>query len=84
MPYTMTPLQSWAFLILLFTLIGLSIRLVAIDLPMWIAAKTGRGESVPDNVIPLPGATSEPIVQNPEEPAHERENRPYDWAIDGL
>lgn len=76
----MTPLQSWSFILLLILLVVMLTWFFTHDLPAWLAESDDESEAE-DNVLHLPTAGNEPVIQ----PVNPRpKTRPYDWAIDGL
>ena len=76
----MTPLQSWSFILLIILLVAMLTWFFAYELPAWMAESDDESEDE-DNVLELPTAGDEPVIQ----PLIPRpKTRPYDWAIDGL
>lgn len=76
----MTPLQSWSFILLIILLVAMLTWFFAYELPAWLAESDDESEDE-DNVLELPTAGDEPVIQ----PLIPRpKTRPYDWAIDGL
>ena len=76
----MPPLQSWSFILLIILLVAMLTWFFAYELPAWLAESDDESEDE-DNVLELPTAGDEPVIQ----PLIPRpKTRPYDWAIDGL
>jgi hypothetical protein len=88
---TMTPLQSWALLILFFGAIIMLVWALAGSRAQAVAVADADADEQHDEalprlaeIIPFPGARTEaPATRAPVSQASAAEH-PYDWAVDGL